>query len=719
MKKSIKLILLLFLFYGCQQGLQTPLPGTDPGAVPGTEGPASIPETTSAVTVENQTGKVITMHLGFGDQTEISQVIADQGTAVFSNLDSSVYYNAWYYEEGSQVKTDLIQYSSARRFRFENNKFHLITLYQETHSYSERRISSLEFNLTGTLGMNAVSPGRLREPEAIVVYGDFLYVADTDNHRIQKLDKEGNHISTICTTLGPFQSSDPSGFRYPRDLTFDSMGNLYVLDSQNERVQVFSSEGIFIRKFGSAGTFPGGFDFPKGLAVDDSGYVYIADTGNKRIQKLTSAGQHIWTVTAGNHASTDNQEPSSIEVYNNKIHLLQNYDTVYVTYNLDGSGETLIETSGYKRLYKDSSCLYILKMAYDGTTVEQYDQDVLIKTTSLTGLEITSDVESFTVDASGNFYLVNKELNLIHIFNSSGMHVKDLGNDSSLATNFNEPWYMDVDNNDNLYIADSWNHSVKKYSAEGTYVRSIGGVTHGDDQVNHPSGVTFSSQSQTIFIIGGQIPLQEFTTDGTWVRKIDHGLPWPAAVASDDQGNFYLSDTNDHLIRKISPEGSVLTTWGQYGSLDDGYFYYPSGMDVHMGEVFITDKLNGKVKIYTDEGVFIKTAPIADEEFPVDVDRDSQGNYYFLQENPSLSVPAVVVYDSSFNYLGEFGYRGNGPGELMTPKGLVIDSRDTIYISDGDRWDVQIFKALESVRTLSPLRSERDEKKIIEVEKKR
>ena len=62
---------------------------------------------------------------------------------------------------------------------------------------------------------------------------------------------------------------------------------IYVTDKNNDRVQVFASDGQFITKFGEAGTGNGQFTDPEGVGVDkETGTVYVADTGNSRVQSF-------------------------------------------------------------------------------------------------------------------------------------------------------------------------------------------------------------------------------------------------------------------------------------------------------------------------------------------------------------------------------------------------------------------------------------------------
>ena len=68
---------------------------------------------------------------------------------------------------------------------------------------------------------------------------------------------------------------------------------MYVADTANNRIQVFSSNGTFISKWGKYGAGDGSFKSPEGIAVDQEGNVYVADTANNRIQVFSSNGTFI------------------------------------------------------------------------------------------------------------------------------------------------------------------------------------------------------------------------------------------------------------------------------------------------------------------------------------------------------------------------------------------------------------------------------------------
>ena len=85
------------------------------------------------------------------------------------------------------------------------------------------------------------------------------------------------------------KGNKPGQFKYPAGIAIDEQGLVYVADTGNNRIQVYNSEGKWVRGFGARGDGLREFSGPTGIAVS-AGFVIIADTGNNRVQVLTSDG---------------------------------------------------------------------------------------------------------------------------------------------------------------------------------------------------------------------------------------------------------------------------------------------------------------------------------------------------------------------------------------------------------------------------------------------
>ena len=113
-----------------------------------------------------------------------------------------------------------------------------------------------------------------------------IYVVDTGNNRVEKFSSTGTFIAKWGTSgTGDGQFSSPSG------IALDSSGNVYVVDTGNNRVEKFDSSGTFVSKWGSYGSADGLFNSPKGIAYSSG--IYVVDSGNNRVEQFTTTGTFV------------------------------------------------------------------------------------------------------------------------------------------------------------------------------------------------------------------------------------------------------------------------------------------------------------------------------------------------------------------------------------------------------------------------------------------
>jgi len=153
---------------------------------------------------------------------------------------------------------------------------------------------------------------RFRAPAGIAVIGDEVFVADTDNHTIRKIDSTGV-VTTIAGAAGsPGSTDSPPRFRSPAGITALG-GDLYVSDSGNNTIRKVTTAGVTTTIAGTAGSSGSSdgsgtaalFSNPQGI-VELGGDLYVSDSGNNTIRKVTTGGT-VTTVSgsAGNPGSAD------------------------------------------------------------------------------------------------------------------------------------------------------------------------------------------------------------------------------------------------------------------------------------------------------------------------------------------------------------------------------------------------------------------------------
>jgi Tol biopolymer transport system component len=246
-------------------------------------------------------------------------------------------------------------------------------------------------------------------------------------------------------------------FYGPFGIAVDSSRYVYVADSNNNRIQKFTSSGGFVTKWGSSGTGNGQFDTPAGIAVDSSGYIYVADEMNHRIQKFTSIGGFVTTWGSSGTGNGQFNAPVGIAV--------------------DSSGYVYVADSGNSRIQKfTSSGGFITTWGSSGTGDGQFNAPVGI-----------------AVDSSGYAYVADALNHRIQKFTSIGGFVTKWGNSGIGQGQFNTPIAIAVDSTGYVYVADTFNSRIQKFTSSGEFLTMWGSYGSGDGQFMNPYGIAVDS----------------------------------------------------------------------------------------------------------------------------------------------------------------------------------------------------------------------------------
>ena len=275
----------------------------------------------------------------------------------------------------------------------------------------------------------------------------------------------------FVTKWGSYGSEDGQ-FIIPWGVAVDSSGNVYVADNENHRIQKFTSVGTFITKWGSYGSGDGQLGFPRGVAVDSSDNVYVADNENNRIQKFTSTGTYITQWECGFSLLREVAVDSSDNVYVSGDHSIRKFtsDGTFVTeWGELGSGYgqfnrtwgIAVDSSGNVYVV-DVNNHRIQKFTSDGTYLTEW---------SIPGEGSGCDTPmGVAVDSSGNVYVVDGD-DRVFKFTSTGTFVTKWGSLGSGDGQFQigcEAAEVVVDSSGNVYVADSQNNRIQKFQPVST-----------------------------------------------------------------------------------------------------------------------------------------------------------------------------------------------------------------------------------------------------------
>ncbi len=343
-----------------------------------------------------------------------------------------------------------------------------------------------------------------------------------------------------------------------------------------------------------------------------------------------------------------------------------------------------------------------------------------LKSALLTVTNSDSDEGTYTVNLSGTgTYYVSTYAG---IMTSPG-----ITNGASSTAQFQNPVGLALDSG-RFYIADTgnnkirtldWFGSVADLAGSGTY-GCINGTSSSTAQFKNPNGVAVASSSDVFVADTYCHMIRKVTWDGnvsfyagTGISGSNNGatstatFSFPRGIAVDSAGNIFVADTGNHLIRKITPGGTVSTLAGSgTATSTDGTgtaasFNQPYGLAIasSSGDIYVADYFNHKIRKITSGGVVTTfagsgsagsldgTGTAAQFSYPQGITiENSTGNLFVADSNNNiirLITPSGVVTTIA----GTPGISGSTNGLGTTARfgsiqGIVVDVFGNVYVTD-------------------------------------
>ena len=143
-----------------------------------------------------------------------------------------------------------------------------------------------------SFGQKGLGDGMFKDPMGVAVSDrDEILVADNENHRVQVFDSNG----TFLRCFGR-KGENTGEFNHPVGIAIDKGRNIFISEWNNHSVQIFSWEGRNLHSFGSQGSLDSQLTYPWGLSLDSTGNVIVADAGNKLIKIFTPDGRFVMKI---------------------------------------------------------------------------------------------------------------------------------------------------------------------------------------------------------------------------------------------------------------------------------------------------------------------------------------------------------------------------------------------------------------------------------------
>ncbi len=205
------------------------------------------------------------------------------------------------------------------------------------------------------------------------------------------------------------------------------------------------------------------------------------------------------------------------------------------------------------------------------------------------------------------------------------------------------------------------------------------------------------------------LPADRILSDDT--LSVSLGLNAPRSLAFAKDGTLYVTDSRNHRVVHLDPDGHILHSWGSFADgvsipVGQGTFNEPWGIAVDPdGNVFVTDTWNHRVQKFTADGKYILAWGTfgqgeTPESFygPRGLAIDSNGRVFVADTGNKR----IVVFDSDGNYITQFGAAGLGVGEFDEPVGVAVSKDGRVFVTDTWNQRIQSFQLAEDGINYTP-----------------
>lgn len=276
-----------------------------------------------------------------------------------------------------------------------------------------------------------------------------VYISQPGSHETAKVEKFSN-AGVHQLTIGKLDNN----FDFSRSgIAYDSYGNLYVADSNNQVLRKYNTaldQTLELGQFGSYGSYSGQLDRPYDVDVDSYGNIYIADSNNGRVSIYNQTGDQV---NSFNGEDTPNMSLAGIgdvkvDSNGNIFVIAMSEEDVFDVFKLNSSGE------------------YQGRIATQGTGFGQYQMPV-----------------SLEIDSQNNIYIPDAMNGVVKVYSNTGTFLGDIGTpgdgggdefggeiDANGELYF--PYDVAIDEDDNVYVLDTGNQRIQKFNSDYEFVSS-------------------------------------------------------------------------------------------------------------------------------------------------------------------------------------------------------------------------------------------------------
>ena len=591
-----------------------------------------------------------------------------------------------------------------------------------THAYKDQ------------FGSSGSEDGQFNFPIAMIQHTNGnIYVTGFNSHRVQIFTGSAGTVQNFTTTINVTPLLELRGetianggggvFNGPQQIALDSAGNLYVPDEDNDQIQIFDANGVFLNSFGESGTNDGQFTTPSAVAVNSTGHIFVSDRGsNSNVQIFYNNGTFIKKLEGFN-------SPEGITIGPN--------DTIYAS----NTGDSSI------RIF-DSNGVFDREFGVQGDADGELDFP-----------------RGIAVNSTGHIFVSDSDNDRIQVFHNDGTYIRQFGGVGSGSDQFSGPYDIAlVPVTGHIYIADYLNDRIQIFDNDGTHIKTFDGSDTAGGMFDSPRGVAVNSTTGHVYVSDfGNAVIRVFSTSivysfdvtpSTDPSTITATVSANAVSDDNDDGNpasnavtvhydstldltpptpdsAYIIDAttvgleiseplsgsnpspSDFVVSNVSsnpvvittdiPDGSSIITLTLSGEITDNDLTAALSYTANPNNL-ITDPSLNPLASFDDIGIgrppLVTLSTVGDISSPTNLDtipfiaQFSKNITGFEESDITISSGDVQNFTLGdvLDHIQNIGAgAGSADGQFNSPKGIMQHSNGDIYVSDGRNARVQIF----------------------------
>ncbi len=424
----------------------------------------------------------------------------------------------------------------------------------------------------------------------------------------------GNGSEGFAGDGGPASSAS---LFWPEGMTFDAAGTLYIADTRHSRIRRVTTDGIITTVAGNGlETYTGeglatavALNDPVSIALDGAGNLYISDTNNHRIRKVTN-GMISTLAGAGMPGYLDATGTKAIFSFPRGI-------------AVDRNSNIFVTDPGNEFIRKVDANAVVTTIAGNGNLAFAGDGQPA-KSASFgqpSSIAVAPNGDLYIADtANGRIRLLSAVSNTVSTVAGNGLYRYSSDGVAAINSFLSNPQDVKIGPDGLLYIVDALNHRIVRVNRDNTVTTVAGNGSYG---------------------YSGEGP------------ATSNSLYYPRQIAFDSAGNFYIADSTNLRIRKVTPQGIMSTVAG-----------------------------NGKSGYSGDN----QAATSATLNYPTGVAVDSSGVLYIADQLNNVIRKVSGGTISTYAGTGKFAYSGDNvpasTASFSNPERLFMDSANTLFIAD-------------------------------------